>query len=502
LLGDLRFAAAGAALIPLLRDESARVRFFAAEALGRIGHAPAVQPLIDMLAANNDADAYLRHAGSLALARIGQAEPILALANHASRGVRIAAVVALRRMRHAGVASFLTDADEYIVTEAARAINDDGGIEAALPQLARTLEENRFTGEPLVRRAINANHRVANQETAQRLASFALRDQAPEAMRVEAIAALGVWARPSVVDRVDGMYHGPVERDASLAQAALTRLIQPLFTRSTPAIKIALADATARIRLESAAPALTTRLGEDESPQVRSAAVTALAALNSANVEQAVRTALADADQQVRMTGLSLVPSLGLPEATTVELLSSVLGRRSVEEQQTALTALGQIKSEHAHRVLAAHLERLVSGQLQPEIQLDVVEAVRASEVPALQASLDRYESAKPADDPLAQFSESLHGGNAEQGRRVARQNEAAMCTRCHVIGDDGATVGPNLTRIGGSLTRQQLLEALVAPSARIAPGFGSGPSAMPAMGQLLSRRELRNVVEYLSTLR
>jgi putative membrane-bound dehydrogenase-like protein len=502
LLGDIRFADAGAALIPLLRDESPRVRFFAAEALGRIAHAPALQPLIDMLAANNDADAYLRHAGSLALARIGQAEAVVALANHTARGVRIAAVVALRRMRHAGVARFLSDGDEYIVTEAARAINDDGGIDAALPQLARLLEETRFANEPLLRRAINANQRIGTAETAQRLADFALRTQAADAMKVEAIAALGVWARPSVVDRVDGMYHGPAERDAAMAQAALTRLIEPLFTRAAPAVKIALAQAVAQLRLASAAPALMTRLDEDPAPQVRSAAVTALAALDSANMERAVRMALADSDQRVRMTGLSLVPSLGLPEAITVELLSSVLGRRSVDEQQTALAALGQIKSERAHRVLATQLERLVSGQLQPEIQLDVVEAVRASDTPALTAGLERYEAAKPAGDPLAQFSESLQGGNADEGRRVAFQNEATQCTRCHTIGDDGATVGPNLTRIGAALTRTQLLEALVAPSARIAPGFGNGPSAMPPMGQLLSRRELRNVVEYLSTLR
>jgi quinoprotein glucose dehydrogenase len=55
---------------------------------------------------------------------------------------------------------------------------------------------------------------------------------------------------------------------------------------------------------------------------------------------------------------------------------------------------------------------------------------------------------------------------------------------------------------VGARLTREQLLEALVDPSARIAPGFGGPPSAMPPMGALLSRRELRDLVEYLSTLR
>src|SRR5690606_26798247 len=94
-LGDVRYNDAASALIPLLTDEYSRARFFAAEALGRIAHAPAVEPIIAMLRSNNDEDAYLRHAGSLALARIDNAEPVVALAKDPSRAVRIAAVVAL-----------------------------------------------------------------------------------------------------------------------------------------------------------------------------------------------------------------------------------------------------------------------------------------------------------------------------------------------------------------------------------------------------------------------
>lgn len=502
LLGDVRHAAAGDALIPLLRDDSPRVRFFAAEALGRIGHATAVEPLIAMLEANDDADAYLRHAGSLALARIGNADPLVALTGHASRGVRLAAVVALRRMRQPDVAGFLDDADELVVAEAARAINDDGGIEEALPRLAAVLERRSTANEALVRRAINANQRVGTPETARRLADFALRDPAEEAMIVEAVDALAVWENPSVVDRVDGIYHGSIERDAEPARVALARLIEPLFSGATPAAKVALARATSRLAVTDAAPALMTRLAEDPSPEVRAAAATALVALTGTDVEQVVRTALADPDRDVRMTGLELVPSLELPDAITVELLASVLGSGSADEQQSALAALGRIESMHAHRVLAAQLDRLAEDQLAPEVQLDLLEAARESGDPALHARVDDHEAAKPADDPVARFGETLHGGNAERGQQIVFQNEAAQCIRCHAIGPRGAAVGPDLTRIGAALNRTELLESLVAPSARIAPGFGEGPSAMPPMGSLLTPRQLRDVVEYLSTLR
>ena len=208
LIGDVRDVRAGDALRPLLQDGSPRARFFAAEALGRLAYRPAIPDLIGMLADNNDRDANLRHAGSLALARIGDASPVVALSGHGSRGVRIAAIVALRRMRHPDVARFLSDADEQVVTEAARAVNDDGGIEAAVPALARALDERRFTSEPLLRRAINANLRLGTNDAAARVAAFAADVSRPAAMRAEAAAALAAWNSPSPFDRVDGAYHG------------------------------------------------------------------------------------------------------------------------------------------------------------------------------------------------------------------------------------------------------------------------------------------------------
>jgi len=208
MIGDVRDPRPAADLVALLQDGSARVRFFAAEALGRLAYAPAVSGLVKMLADNNDGDLYLRHAGSLALARIGDAAAVASLSRHGSRAVRIAAIVALRRMRHPEVARFLEDADEQVVTEAARAINDDGGIDAAVPALARMLEERRFTGEALLRRALNANLRLGTDAALTRVAAFAIDADRPPAMRAEAGAVMVAWPSPSTFDRVDGAYHG------------------------------------------------------------------------------------------------------------------------------------------------------------------------------------------------------------------------------------------------------------------------------------------------------
>ena len=85
-------------------------------------------------------------------------------------------MVALRRMSDPGIATFLADQDEFIVTEAARGINDDLSIPEALPALGKVLQTTRFTNEPLIRRAINANLRVGTPEAMQTLIDYAQKE--------------------------------------------------------------------------------------------------------------------------------------------------------------------------------------------------------------------------------------------------------------------------------------------------------------------------------------
>jgi quinoprotein glucose dehydrogenase len=573
MIADVRDAAAAGALLPLLEDTAPRVRFFAAEALGRIAHKPAVPALVSMLAANDDRDVYLRHAGSLALARIGDAPAIAALSTHASRGVRIAAIVALRRLRHAEIARFLSDADEGVVTQAARAINDDGGIEAALPALGRIVNEKRFSSEPLLRRAINANLRVGTTEALGHVAAFAADASKPNAVRAEAIAVLGVWSSPSSLDRVDGMYIGPsaqasagqlaaqvaasgghhvgigsaAKRDAAPARAAVQKLVNAYANAKTDAaIRVALADAAGRLSVKAAIPVLVGQVKADASAEVRLAALRALQTLGAPDMGEVMNIALADTDPAVRRAALGILPALPLSDAAKVQHLQSVIKSGSIPEQQGAIEVLGRLKSKVAQDALGAYIDQLAAGTLAPEIQIDLVDAVQASGSAALQARLDAYQKARAADSLVTAFrSALLSGGDWRRGQEVYTENVAAQCSRCHSLRGRGADVGPDLSAIGATLSREQLLEALLEPSARIAPGFGTvsiklrngtevngtlreetdthvvvltptaqriakteiadrtNPvSAMPPMGLILKPREIRDVVEFLSRLK
>jgi putative heme-binding domain-containing protein len=144
-------------------------------------------------------------------------------------------------------------------------------------------------------------------------------------------------------------------------------------------------------------------------------------------------------------------------------------------------------------------------------------------------------------------FAEALYGGDARSAWWYFMTNSTAQCVRCHAINGEGGTVGPELGQIGDKLSREELLRALVEPSARLSPGYGTvkltlkdgqevtgilmeesadeliiktsdaeplevstsriskrenTPSAMPPMGTLMSKREIRDMVELLANLK
>jgi putative heme-binding domain-containing protein len=147
----------------------------------------------------------------------------------------------------------------------------------------------------------------------------------------------------------------------------------------------------------------------------------------------------------------------------------------------------------------------------------------------------------------MGPYKGALLGGNARNGGRIFYSHQTAQCLRCHSFHDQGGSAGPRLNGVAARLTRDQLLEALVNPSARIAPGFGivtlelkngkkmggtlleekattllvkggnkpdtlinksdiakrtDAASSMPPMRLLLTKREIRDLVAFLSTLK
>ena len=543
-LGDIRYPDAGAALVPLLKDTASRVRFFAAEALGRIKYEPAIQPIIGMLADNNDADTYLRHAGCLALARIGKAEPVIALSTNPSRALRIAAVVTLRRMANPGIASFLNDPDEFVVTEAARAINDDLSIKDALPALAGLLNTTRFTNEALLRRVINANLRVGTDTAMKTLVHYALNESGPAAMRAEAIDALSVWAKPSVLDRVDGRLRGEIKRDAApLVNVSANALTGLLKNKDLP-VRLSAAKAISKLNIKQAAPALLAALKTDREPAMRVEVLQALVNLQDPAAEQAIKLAIADKEKTVRVAGLDLLEKMNIPKELMVTLLTDVISSKTMEEKQAAVLTLGKLPLTNTGKTFDDLLNKMGTGKLSPDIYLELGEAIDSTHSQPLIARYKEISSKLSANDLMAAYSSCLVGGDPHRGRQIFFNNQNSQCMRCHSYDDRGGNAGPRLNGVANRISREQILQALISPSARLAPGFGMvtlelkdgkkltailqeeskaglkvkeglepvrtipgdqivkkeyAQSSMPDMKVILSKKEIRDVVSFLA---
>lgn len=543
-LGDVRYSPAARDIMPLLSDDHPRVQFFAAEALGRLKHEDAFDEIVNLLEQNNDEDVYLRQAGAIALARIDDGSRVADLSDHNSRAVRIAAVVALKRLEHPGSAQFLNDSDEFVVTNAARAISDDAFVDDAMPALADLLASLPFDNEPLVRRSINANLFQGGRDEAARLADFASDPSNSEAMRAEAIETLKHWDEPSIFDRVTGRHRGQIENNPEDAKDALSGVYRDLLADSET-LQITTMEVLAELGVTEAESDIFTLLGEGESADIRRAALRGLHTMNYNQIDEAIQTALLDDEEAVRMEAIGMIPDLDIDEETAVNLLQSAFEENSIAEKQSALQAFESLDNEYTYSFLEAQMNRLQNGELPVELHVELLETIEELSSGELKDLVESYHQAKPEDNPVEYYSETLRGGSASEGRSIFYQNPTAQCIRCHAVDGSGGEVGPELTTIGNTLSREQLLESLVAPSRRIAPGFGAAtltlddgetirgvieeetetewvlmvddesqtieksrvetvsttPSSMPAVGEQLSLRQLRDLVEYMSQL-
>ena len=460
--------------------------------------------------------------------------------------MRIAAVVALRRMSNPGIASFLSDNDEFVVTEASRAINDDLSIKEALPALGNLLKTTRFANEALIRRSINANLETGTDEAMQNLIDYSGVQINPAAMRAEAIDALSTWSKPSVLDRVDGRYRGVVQRDAFMVKNKAANTLIMLLKNKDMMVRISAVKAISKIGIKQSTAQLLSLLKNDPQAAVRVEALKALASMQDEQIGNAIKQALADKDKMVRIAGIDLIGKMNIPKELMVSLLTDVINTKTTEEKQAALLTLGNLPVQNTSKVFDDLLKKMSSGKLSADIYLELAEAIDSSRSAELISGYKKISSTLSPDTLASAYAGSLFGGNADRGRMIFYRNENAQCMRCHAYDDYGGNAGPRLNGVGGRLTRQQILESLINPSANIAPGFGvvtlelkngksvsgflveenntsltmkgdkqndviqkdqvvkriNASSSMPDMKNILSKKQIRDVVGFLSELK
>ena len=152
-------------------------------------------------------------------------------------------------------------------------------------------------------------------------------------------------------------------------------------------------------------------------------------------------------------------------------------------------------------------------------------------------------EAEKPLDE-----ADFLIGGDAVRGKKIFFRNGSANCQQCHKVGKRGGDAGPNLLGLGARQDASYILESIIVPSAKLAPGYSpiaitmkdgsvvagmlmtntdtevvvrnaetqkdtvckktdianlpQAMSTMPPMGAILKKDQIRDLIAYLSSLK
>ncbi|MBL9150594.1 MAG: HEAT repeat domain-containing protein [Phycisphaerae bacterium] len=355
---------------------------------------------------------------------------------------------------------------------------------------------------PLLRRVVNACVQSDDPAAAVMLADLARADAVPEPMRLEALAALGEWVAPGPRDRVNGAWRpvDPSRRSKDAFESVLKQKLPGLTSKGSPAVRAAARELAAKlgVTLDGSAN-FAIVIDAKQSERERAACLRQLCIDGDNRARAAIDAAFASDSPMLRAEArrqlAKLAPEVGVPQLTLA------LAAESAVEQQAAVVALGEIENPAATAALAELVSKLESASLPRHLWADTLRSALASNDPAVVAKANAWLAAQATKPPLDHFAAALEGGDAERGAIVLRSHPSATCLKCHAIGGVGGDAAPKLDGVGTRLSREKILESLVVPGAVIAPGFGTA-SAMPAMGTILSLDELRDVVEYLSTVR
>lgn len=142
---------------------------------------------------------------------------------------------------------------------------------------------------------------------------------------------------------------------------------------------------------------------------------------------------------------------------------------------QPILEALFEVDSTMVDREAVDALKGLASMRLLDTARLRKRLAMRSPDLANRLERMVAEANAPPADlqQSIDQWLLKLPTGDANRGNQVFRSSRAA-CSACHQIGYVGGNLGPELSHIGKSRTRRDLLEAILFPSHRIAQGYQS----------------------------
>jgi putative heme-binding domain-containing protein len=252
---------------------------------------------------------------------------------------------------------------------------------------------------------------------------------------------------------------------------------QNLFDSPSEAVRQAAIRAAGQWKLAGAYGKLERFAIDDQAPAAeRHAAIEALSALGGPESKRALEAlAAVAADLSDRQAALAALASLDVPLAA--ELSVKLLIESPVGFDPTG-AVIAIVSRKDGPQALA---KALAGKKLAPDNAKLVLRTVRSAPQPseeliaAVQSAGGLGEAVwKLTPELVAELTKEVQAkGDPARGEEIYRA-AANQCLKCHAIGGAGGIVGPDMISLGAAAQIDYLLEALIAPAAKVKENFHS----------------------------
>lgn len=536
------------ALIKALHDQHNQVAMYAALGLGKINATKAVNTIIFKLQQNADQDLWLRHALTMALKGIDKQHWFDKFKQHPSKSVRMGVLLALRLLADDDIAYFLNDTEKSLIDETIIAI-DDKQLVNVRAKMAKLLNANMptetVTDAYLHHRLINANYNEGKAENAKRILTYAANNNLPDRIAAEALAAIEGWQDIHPIDSITGLPTTANKNRDDISNIIYNNITGVLAATKDKALVQAMRLAGSVNYVFEEKLLMTIVKNKLANNNIRKQALALLNSNFNHTIIPVTQELLTEKSSKIKTIALAMM--LKNDEQLALEIITNYLQSDSLDDQKVALSQLTAKTTPEIDNLLIKKLVALNGNSLPKQLILELVSAAENNKNSKVTSLLNQYKTSLETADLLTQFAGTLAGGDPELGEEIFYGDAAAQCIRCHRVQGVGSWVGPDLTNIAKTRNTEYLLQALIDPSAAIAPGYGTvtismndgqsisgtyfgetdttmsigkdrhnqqkysksdisniqwAVSGMPPMRYILSKEKIRDVLAFLNTLK